>query len=127
MIDITKFDARGFISSPFFQKIETPWGYELHFTPEDVSYSGKLIHIKAGNRLPMEVHDRKQETFLLLSGACNLVCDNTSRDIQEISMDKLRGYTVAIGQRHRLTALTDSDIFEVSTQNIGETDALDSP
>ncbi len=36
-------------------------------------------------------------------------------------MEKEKGYTIAVGQRHRLHAIEDSDIMEVSTPEIGNT------
>jgi len=125
MIDLSKFDKSKFITKPFIKRVEKPWGYELIFTPPDLSYAGKLIHLEANKRLSLQVHDKKQESYFLYSGKCKLIADNQQGELIEIELKPQRGYTIAIGQRHRLHALTDSDIFEVSTPEIGTTHRLE--
>lgn len=51
------FDPKDFTTSSYIRRIEKPWGYELHWVPEDAPYMGKLIHINAGARLSLQVHD----------------------------------------------------------------------
>src|SRR3989339_660102 len=112
MIDLNQFDKSKFVNTPYILKVEKPWGYELIFTQANLPYVGKILHINAGKRLSLQIHDKKQETQFLINGACNLIIDNSRRELETIEMKKGKGYTIMIGQRHRLQAVSDCDVFE---------------
>ena len=118
-------DTNTFTNRPFAQKVHKPWGYELIFTPPSLSYAGKIIHIQAGKRLSLQVHDKKQESYFLASGRGGVMLEKASGEMEEIELQKDEGYTVAVGQKHRLFGITDCDIFEVSTPEIGTTFRLE--
>lgn len=122
---MNNFDKSKFTNEPYVKKIEKPWGYEIIFTQENLPYAGKILHINAGKRLSLQYHDRKQETQFLISGRCLRISDNQNGDLIEIEMEKFKGYTISIGQRHRLQAIEDCDVFEVSTPEIGNTYRLE--
>lgn len=115
----------GFTNLPLIKKVEKPWGYELIFTGEDLPYTGKLMHINAGKRLSLQIHDKKQETQILISGKCNSIIENTTGAMETLEMIPMQGYTMMIGQKHRLQSVTDCDVFEVSTPEIGNTYRLE--
>lgn len=121
MIDLNKFDKSKFTNVPFIKRVPKPWGYELIFTPDNLPYSGKILHIEAGKRLSLQVHDEKQETYWLADGRCNLVIENIKGELETIEMEKGKGYTTQIGQRHRHAAITDCDIFESAMAESGTT------
>lgn len=114
-----------FTNKPVIKKIDKPWGYEMIFTPGNLPYTGKLMHINAGKRLSLQIHDKKQETQILISGKCNSIIENTQREMEIVEMIPMQGYTIMIGQKHRLHSVTDCDIFEVSTPEIGNTYRLE--
>ncbi len=118
-------DKSKFTNAPYAKRVEKPWGYEIHWAPENLPYMGKIIHITAGKRLSLQIHDKKQETQMLISGQCNLIQDDPSGNLITIKMEQNKGYTAAIGQRHRLHAVSDCDIIEVSTPEIGNTYRLE--
>ncbi|MBI2028632.1 MAG: cupin [Candidatus Levybacteria bacterium] len=115
------FDPKNFSNSSYIKRVEKPWGYELHFVPEDMPYMGKLIHIDKNKRLSLQVHDKKQETQMLINGKCNLIQENNKGRLITIEMRPFEGYTAMIGQKHRLRAVTDCDVVEVSTPELGTT------
>ena len=121
MIDLNSFDKSQFSTSPYIRKIDKPWGYELHWVPEGMPYMGKVLHIDAGKRLSLQVHDTKQESYWLINGECNLIMDNEKGELVTIQMTKGQGYTTKVGQRHRHHAVTDCDIIEVSMPESGNT------
>jgi mannose-6-phosphate isomerase-like protein (cupin superfamily) len=125
MVNLPEFDKSKFINNPFVLKVEKPWGYELILTPSDLPYTGKILHINAGQRLSLQIHDAKQETGLLWSGKANLIIENINGEMETIEMQAGQGYTIKIGQRHRYQAITDCDIFEASTPEIGTTYRLE--
>lgn len=125
MIDLSKFDKSQFSNIPYQQKIKKPWGFELILTPQDLPYTSKILHINQGSRLSRQVHDQKQETLTLFSGEANLLVDGVARETKEIQMQHRQGYTIKPGQRHRVAAVSDSEIFEASTSEIGTTYRLE--
>lgn len=116
-----EFDRSRFTNQPFARKIAKPWGYELLFSNDDLPYAGKILHLDAGKRISMQLHDQKQETQMLVKGRCLRTADNEDGELVAIEMEPYKGYTVMKGQRHRLEGITDCDIFEVSTPEIGTT------
>jgi mannose-6-phosphate isomerase-like protein (cupin superfamily) len=115
------FDPSNFKTEPYVRRIEKPWGYELHFVPIDMPYMGKLIHIKAGARLSLQVHDQKTESWLLINGQAACEWENHNGQLVKTELQPSRGYNLSIGQKHRLIGLSDCDIIEVSTPEKGTT------
>ena len=98
------------------KRVDKPWGYELHWAVTD-RYVGKIIHVNAGHALSLQYHNLKDETIYLQSGKLEF-------EIQEgeslIKREMLPGDAVHIIPKtiHRMTAIEDSDIFEVSTPEL---------
>ncbi len=115
------FDPSGFSNAPYARRIEKPWGYELHWVPEDAPYMGKLLHIHAGARLSLQLHDEKQESWLLLRGEAAVIWENETGELVQTMLEPGQGYSTKIGQRHRLVGITDCDVLEVSTPERGTT------
>lgn len=118
-------DKLKFNTQSYTRKVDKPWGYELHFVPEKLPYMGKIIHIDEGKRLSLQTHDQKQESWLLIQGSAKVVWENTKGELVETELEKEKGYTCAIGKKHRLVGITDCDIVEVSTPEIGTTYRLE--
>lgn len=125
MSDFPKFDKNTFKNNSYLKKVEKPWGYELHWTPEDLPYMGKVIHIKEGARLSLQVHDKKQESWFIINGRGKVIWENEKGELIETELEKGKGYGCALGQRHRLAGITECDIVEVSTPEIGTTYRLE--
>src|SRR3989338_2511390 len=118
-------NTNNFINSSYSRKIEKPWGYEIHFVPDGKPYMGKILHIKTGKRLSLQIHEKKQESWFIIKGQAKVVWDNAYGKLIETDLEFGRGYTCEIRQRHRLVAITDCDIVEVSTPEIGTTYRLE--
>lgn len=118
-------DLKSFSTKPCQKRVEKPWGFEIHWTPENLPYMGKLLHINSGKRLSLQRHDKKQESWFLIKGKAKVVWDNDKGDLIETALETDRGYTCSVGQRHRLVGITDCDIIEVSTPEIGITERLE--
>jgi mannose-6-phosphate isomerase-like protein (cupin superfamily) len=82
---------------------------------------GKVLHIDAGKRLSMQVHDQKQEAYFLIKGRAKIVWDNDKGELVETELQPMTGYRTSVGQRHRLCGITDCDIIEASTPEAGTT------
>jgi mannose-6-phosphate isomerase-like protein (cupin superfamily) len=107
------------------RRIDKPWGHEIHWTPPDRPYVGKVLHIEAGKRLSFQLHDAKLESWLLLRGRAKVLWDGPDGELVETELEPGLGYSCAIGQRHRLIGITDCDVLEVSTPEVGTTFRLD--
>lgn len=121
------FDPTDFSISPGSKYIKKPWGYEVLLTPEKNPYTAKLIHVEAGKRLSLQIHDEKLETQTMIDGKGFLLIEGSDGELHEVWMEPNVGYHIAVGQRHRLCAAPDQDItvFEASTPETGTTYRLD--
>lgn len=125
MSDLVQVDRSKFTNIPYIKRIEKPWGYELIFTPKDLPYTGKIMHLKAGTRQSLQIHDQKKETYWLATGRGGVIIENAQGEMVEIEFEKGKGYTTEIGQKHRIFGITDCDVWEVSTPEIGTTYRLE--
>ena len=104
--------------TPGVFRTDKPWGYELLWAKTD-RYVGKIIHVNAGHALSLQYHNKKTETVYLASG-------RLLYEIQEGGQLVARHLSpgdrihVPAGTVHRMTAIEDSDIFEVSTPEIDD-------
>ncbi len=119
--DPQQFDKASFSQVPYARRVEKPWGWELHWTPDNLPYMGKIIHVNAGCRLSLQVHDQKLESCTLLNGQAKLIWENEQGELAETELQPGQGYTCVVGQRHRLVGITDCDVLEVSTPEKGTT------
>jgi hypothetical protein len=109
---------------PHQGRVDKPWGWEVLWA-ETPWYVGKLLHVRAGQRLSLQYHDDKLETQCLIDGQAKLIIEDASGTMQEVMMVPQRGYTIVPFQRHRVMAVTDADIVEVSTPERGTTFRLE--
>lgn len=124
-MDPNQFDKSKFNNSPYSKRIDKPWGYEIHWVPEDKPYMGKVIHVNQGARLSLQVHDKKQESWFIMSGQGKVMWENAQGEMIETLLEPGKGYTTEVGQKHRLVGVTDCDILEVSTPELGTTYRLE--
>lgn len=118
---VPTFDPSGYDVDPYVKRVEKPWGYELHWVKEDAPYIGKVLHINAGARLSLQVHDEKQESWFITNGRGAVIWENNKGEMIETELKPGVGYSTKIGQKHRLKGITDCDILEVSTPEKGTT------
>lgn len=99
-------------------RVEKPWGYELHWAKTE-RYVGKIIHVRSGQALSLQYHNVKDETILLWSGRLLFEVHDGER---LVSREMVPGERIHIRPKtlHRMTALEDSDIFEVSTPELND-------
>ncbi len=115
------FDPASFSNDSYVKRVEKPWGWELHWVPDDAPYMGKLEHVNAGARMSLQVHDQKRESWFLIKGRAFVIWENSKGDLIETELEIGKGYTISIGQKHRLKGITDCEIIEVSTPELGTT------
>lgn len=110
-----------FTLKPFYERVEKPWGYEIILTSKDSERTGKILHVNAGKRLSFQYHETKEEVITLFSGQAVIWLEDDAGEIQKIPMELKKGYLVVPPQKHRVEAVEDCDIFEVSSPEKGTT------
>lgn len=116
-----KFDPDNFSTDAYAKKIDKPWGYEIHWVEADAPYMGKIIHVNKGARLSLQIHDEKQESWLVINGQAAVIWENSRGELVQTELQPGQGYSTKVGQKHRLMGITDCDIVEVSTPELGTT------
>jgi mannose-6-phosphate isomerase len=99
--------------------VEKPWGYEIRWAVTD-RYLGKILHVKQGEALSLQYHERKDEWLLVVRGTVDTEIGVDDGELKTVRMRE--GDTVHLepGTRHRLTAVEDTDIYEVSTPEMDD-------
>jgi mannose-6-phosphate isomerase-like protein (cupin superfamily) len=100
------------------RRVDKPWGYELIWA-ETERYVGKILHITAGQRLSRQYHKKKEETFLVEAGKMDLKIV-TGADTKTLRMKKHDNYHCLPGTVHRMIAVSDVDVVEVSTPELDD-------
>lgn len=103
------------------RRVEKPWGYEIHWVPESAPYMGKLLFIKEGARLSLQAHDTKQESWFVVEGRAAVVWEDERGELVQTELEPGQGYSIQVGQKHRLVGVTDTKVIEVSTPEAGTT------
>ena len=106
------------------RKIDKPWGFELLWARTD-TYAAKVLHIAKGHRLSLQYHERKHETILLHAGRMLLTLEDEQGALREIYVGPGEAYHIPAGRQHRMTALEDCEVFEVSTSELDDVVRLD--
>ena len=112
------------------KKISKPWGYELWLTGDPSPYFAfKKIFIKSGTKTSLQYHNKKRETNFLVAGEAILhynprldVPANQfqPKDVALIQLHPLSTIDVFPKSVHRLEAVTDMLLFEVSTPELDD-------
>ena len=102
------------------RKVDKPWGYELIWALTDV-YCGKVLFVKAGHSLSLQFHREKDESWLVQSGRAKLELGEVGETMlkQEV-IGAGAAFHYAPGTVHRVTALEDTTILEVSTPQLDD-------
>ena len=99
--------------------VEKPWGYEVRWAVTD-RYLGKILHVRKGEALSLQYHERKDECLLVVRGCVDTEIGAEDGDLKTHRMREGDSVHLAPGTRHRLTAVEDTDIYEVSTPEIDD-------
>ena len=102
------------------RRVDKPWGYELIWALTD-TYCGKVLFVKAGHALSLQFHREKDESWLVQSGRAKLELGDAG---QATLVEEVVGPGYAFhykpGTVHRVTALEDTTILEVSTPQLDD-------
>ena len=102
------------------KKVEKPWGYELIWALTDI-YCGKVLFVKAGHSLSLQFHKQKDESWLVQSGRAKLELGEVGESVlNEMVIAAGAAFHYPPGTVHRVTAIEDTTILEVSTPQLDD-------
>lgn len=101
------------------RRVEKPWGFELIWAETEL-YVGKLLHVTAGHALSLQYHQVKDETLHLLSGEMRFLVGSSMEELAEVRFAAGQSFRIRPGTLHRMEAITDVDILEVSTNHLDD-------
>lgn len=96
-----------------------PWGSEIWIAHND-KYAGKILKITKGHRYSLQYHEQKHETQYVYKGKVKLTYGRDQHNLQEKILNQGDKIEVAPYTIHRLEALEDSEVFEVSTSQLND-------
>ncbi len=99
--------------------VDKPWGHELIWAVTD-RYVGKILHIKQGQSLSLQYHVKKDETVMVLRGKMAFTHYEEGQPPTVTELLPNQPFHVTPGLRHRMTALEDTDVVEVSTTELDD-------
>ncbi len=100
-------------------KVEKPWGHELIWA-KTKDYVGKVLHVKKGHQLSLQYHKEKEETIMLAKGHMKFMFEEAPGNLVEIDMRAGDVHHIPPNRQHRMIAVEDCDIFEVSTPQLDD-------
>lgn len=106
------------------QKTEKPWGYELLWARTS-RYAGKLIFVRKGHRLSFQYHEKKDETIYIHEGEVLIEIGGSDGRMESIPLQAGQSIWIQPGTRHRLQAVEDTTVFEVSTPELEDVRRLE--
>ncbi len=101
------------------ERIEKPWGYEIIWA-KTKDYVAKILFVKAGESLSLQYHKVKEETMFLETGECRLDAGENEEQLKPVNFTQGTAFHIPPGLLHRITAVTDVRIFEVSTPHLSD-------
>jgi mannose-6-phosphate isomerase len=102
------------------ERTEKPWGWELLWARSD-AYVGKLLFVRADQSLSLQFHNEKDESWYVLEGRAQIEMGAPG---DPIPASEVVGPGAALrippGTVHRVAALEDTLILEVSTPHLDD-------
>jgi len=102
------------------RRVEKPWGWELIWAHTE-AYVGKLLFVRAGQSLSLQFHREKDESWYVESGRAKLELGDSGDAV--LKREIISGgacFRYRPGTVHRVTALEDTTIIEVSTPQLDD-------
>tara|TARA_R110000824_G_scaffold118242_1_gene270483 strand:+ start:6704 stop:8647 length:1944 start_codon:yes stop_codon:yes gene_type:complete len=99
--------------------VHKPWGKEEWLELND-KYCYKRIYINAGHKTSYQYHDFKRETNYLISGTAEIWLENDEGEVKKTIMNAGEYFNVTPPKKHRVIAITDIILQEVSTPEVDD-------
>jgi mannose-6-phosphate isomerase-like protein (cupin superfamily) len=99
--------------------VDKPWGNELIWA-ETSRYVGKILFIKKGQSLSLQYHNQKDETVMVLSGKLAFEHYADGEPPRTVELLPRQPFHITPLLRHRMTAIEDTEVVEVSTTELDD-------
>lgn len=99
--------------------IDKPWGHEEIFAETD-DYVGKILVIREGQALSLQYHEVKVETLRVLDGELDMITGPDVDNLEALRMEPGAVFHVSPGELHRMVAVSDCRLLEVSTNHLDD-------
>lgn len=107
------------------ERVEKPWGSELIWALSE-AYAGKLLSVNAGQELSLQFHREKDESWYVLEGRAELELAAAGEKATATEVvTPGAAFRITPGTVHRIRALDDTVILEVSTPQLDDVVRLD--
>jgi mannose-6-phosphate isomerase len=102
------------------EKVEKPWGHEVIWAKAD-SYAGKLLFVRAGQALSLQFHREKDESWYVLAGRAEVELGEAGQAVLDAEVvGPGAAFRFPPGTVHRVRAVEDTTILEVSTPQLDD-------
>jgi mannose-6-phosphate isomerase len=102
------------------RRVEKPWGWELIWADTDL-YVGKVLFVRAGQSLSLQFHNDKDESWYVESGRATLELGEAGQGVLDTEViGEGACFHYPPGTVHRVTAIEDTTILEVSTPHLDD-------
>ena len=102
------------------RRVEKPWGWELIWAHAE-AYVGKILFVRAGHSLSLQFHREKDEAWYVESGRAKLELGDSGDAVLNTEVIAAGAcFRFRPGTVHRVTALEDTTILEVSTPQLDD-------
>jgi mannose-6-phosphate isomerase-like protein (cupin superfamily) len=102
------------------RRVDKPWGWELIWAVAD-DYVGKVLFVRAGQSLSLQFHREKDESWYVESGRATLELGDVGDAVLNTEIVGTGAcFRYRPGTVHRVTAIEDTTILEVSTPHLDD-------
>jgi mannose-6-phosphate isomerase-like protein (cupin superfamily) len=102
------------------RRVEKPWGWELIWA-ETEGYVGKLLFVRAGHLLSLQFHKVKDESWYVYEGRAEIEMGEPGAAVSQSEVVGAgAAFRLSPGTVHRLSALEDTLVLEVSTPHLDD-------
>ncbi len=99
--------------------VPKPWGEE-RWLAHTGRYAMKILIVKQGHRLSLQYHNVKTEHQFIHSGRVRVTLENAHGQLEQFDLGPGACYEIPTGRKHRIEALEDLCIYEVSTPELDD-------
>jgi mannose-6-phosphate isomerase len=101
------------------RRVEKPWGWELIWALSE-QYCGKVLFVKAGESLSLQYHEVKDESWYVQEGRAALELGEVGGPLEPVEITAGDCFRFRPRTVHRVTALEDTLVLEVSTPHLDD-------
>ena len=102
------------------RRVDKPWGWELIWADAE-AYVGKVLFVRAGHSLSLQFHREKDESWYVESGKATLELGDAGDAVLNTEIvGQGACFRYRPGTVHRVTAIEDTTILEVSTPHLDD-------